>query len=45
MITRGRGFCFTCLQKRMQNKCSGKQEEKGNPRDLGRETMERGDKG
>ena len=31
-----------CLQK---NKCSGKQEEMGNPRDLARKTMERGDKG
>ena len=31
-----------CLQK---NRCSGKLEETGNPRDLARETMEQGDKG
>lgn len=47
MITRGRAFCFTCPQKGVsaEEQCSGKQEETGNPRDLARETVERGDKG
>ena len=47
MITVGCTFILLvrkkeCLQK---NRCSGKLEETGNPRDLARETMEQGDKG